>query len=113
MLLLDGDLEKDDVMLDSGASFHVFNDPKWFQKLTYFTHPVKIQGATGQGNLISKGTVMLDLPSPLNTRRVLLENAYLLPTVPCNLFSTFQQGRWPRMALQNHSKNSSTRTSQP
>lgn len=84
------ELNKDSIILDSGASAHTFNDMKWFKTLRNLDTPMHFASACGgEINTTQVGIVSFDLQVQGKTVGFDCEAVYS-PLAPCNLMSQGQ-----------------------
>lgn len=82
-------IQKDTLILDSGASSHTFNDATWFDKLEELPQ-AEVFGSANGGKVVTKhrGVVRFSVTTSTGKTTNFKIGAVYSPSAPCNLLST-------------------------
>lgn len=78
----------DDWIVDTGATFHMVNDPIWFQDFYSLSQTVNTADGKGQMQVQGGGTVSLDLITDQGPVELVLTTVVYVPDLRCNILST-------------------------
>ena len=82
-------LSSKSIILDSGTSWHFFNNQGWFQDLHRMEQAVSLSLAIGQSSVTHCGTVTIEIKNKAGkTTRIKLQNCLYSPKSATNLIST-------------------------